>query len=123
MCNFENVTEDTPFGYIVDTPEIRALIEETQRLMAEIPDDATRVKALEPVFSELLAAEGWLPEEYASPDEQSVHGECARFPGNDEGYTPGSQPPRAALAIPAGAAVLRSPRPAPQRALPRRSTP
>jgi 3-mercaptopropionate dioxygenase len=63
MCNFENVSPDTPFGYIVDTPEIRALIEETQRLMQEIPADAERVEALKPAFSALLAAEGWLPDE------------------------------------------------------------
>lgn len=74
MCNFENVDENTPFGYIVDTPAIRALVEETQRLMAEIPDDATRVKALEPVFTQLLATDGWLPEEYASADESSGMG-------------------------------------------------
>jgi 3-mercaptopropionate dioxygenase len=74
MCNFENVTEDTPFGYIVDTPEIRALVAETQRLMAEIPDDATRVRALEPVFTSLLAADGWLPDEFASADEHSGMG-------------------------------------------------
>lgn len=74
MCDFSNVSDDTPFGYIVDTPEIRALVEETRRLMAEIPTDTERVKALEPAFSRLLAADGWLPTEFASPDETSGMG-------------------------------------------------
>jgi len=74
MCDFSNVSDDTPFGYIVDTPEIRALVEETRRLMAEIPTDTERVKALEPAFSRLLAADGWLPNEFASPDETSGMG-------------------------------------------------
>lgn len=74
MCDFSNVDDGTPLGYIVDTPEIRALIGETRRLMAQVPDDAERVRALEPAFSRLLAADGWLPEEYASPDETSGMG-------------------------------------------------
>jgi len=74
MCDFSNVGDNTPLGYIVDTPEIRALIGETRRLMAQVPDDAERVRALEPAFSRLLAADGWLPEEYASPDETSGMG-------------------------------------------------
>lgn len=74
MCDFSNVGDGTPLGYIVDTPEIRALIGETRRLMAQVPDDAERVRALEPAFSRLLAADGWLPEEYASPDETSGMG-------------------------------------------------
>jgi 3-mercaptopropionate dioxygenase len=74
MCNFENVTADTPLGYIVDTPEIRALIDETRRLMEAIPSDAERVKALEPAFSRLLATDGWLPDAYAQADETSGMG-------------------------------------------------
>ncbi|HMM42307.1 MAG TPA: hypothetical protein PKA95_10425 [Thermomicrobiales bacterium] len=74
MCDFSNVGDDTPFGYIVDTPEIRALIGETRRLMAQVSSDTERVRALEPAFSRLLAADGWLPEEYASPDETSGMG-------------------------------------------------
>lgn len=74
MCDFSNVDDNTPLGFIVDTPEIRALIEETRRLMARIDSDAERVKALEPAFSRLLAADGWLPEEFARPDETSGMG-------------------------------------------------
>jgi predicted metal-dependent enzyme (double-stranded beta helix superfamily) len=63
-----------PFGFLVDVPEIRALIDETRRLMADVPDTAARVEALKPAFATLLAATGWLPEEYASPDLSSGMG-------------------------------------------------
>lgn len=69
MCNFTNVTDgEHPLGYLVDAPEIRALIEETERLVRAVPSDAERVLALRPAFARLLAADGWLPEEYATPD-------------------------------------------------------
>lgn len=74
MCDFLNVDDGTPFGFIVDTPEVRELVAETRRLMAEIADDATRVEALRPAFSRLLGAEGWLPDELAGPDEDSGMG-------------------------------------------------
>lgn len=72
MCNFDNA--ESRFGYIVDTPEIRELVEETRRLCHHIADDAERVEALKPAFSKLLSSEGWLPEEYGSPDETSGMG-------------------------------------------------
>jgi len=39
------------FGFLVDTPEIRALIGETEQLMGSDADPATRVEALKPAFS------------------------------------------------------------------------
>jgi 3-mercaptopropionate dioxygenase len=62
------------FGFIVDVPEIRALIDETRRLSREIRDAARRVDALRPAFSRLLAADGWLPDEFAQPDTASGMG-------------------------------------------------
>ena len=62
------------FGFIVDVPEIRALIDETRRLTAAIRDDAKRVDALRPAFAELLSAEGWLPDAFARPDAASGMG-------------------------------------------------
>jgi predicted metal-dependent enzyme (double-stranded beta helix superfamily) len=62
------------FGYLVDTPEIRALIAETQRLAREVPDDAARVEQLRPAFARLLAIDGWLPDQYAQPDFKSGMG-------------------------------------------------
>src|SRR3712207_4976054 len=74
MCNFTNVSADSPMGYIVDAPEIRALIDETQRLVREVESDAERVAQLTPAFQSLLATDGWLPQEYATPDETSGMG-------------------------------------------------
>ena len=74
MCNFTHDHDAVRYGFIVDTPEVRALIEQTQRLASEITDDAQRVDALRPAFAKLLAADGWLPDEYASPDHHSGMG-------------------------------------------------
>jgi len=62
------------FGFIVDVPQIRVLIDETRRLSREIPDAARRVDALRPAFSGLLATDGWLPDEFAQPDTASGMG-------------------------------------------------
>jgi predicted metal-dependent enzyme (double-stranded beta helix superfamily) len=62
------------FGFLVDTPAIRALVEETHRLRAALQDDAARVEALKPAFAALLGADGWLPDEYARPDDTSRMG-------------------------------------------------
>ena len=68
MCNFANTSADAPFGYLVDTPEIRALIDETRRVSEALAEPAARVEALRPAFARLLAADGWLPDELAAPD-------------------------------------------------------
>jgi predicted metal-dependent enzyme (double-stranded beta helix superfamily) len=73
MCDAEHF-HDHKFGYLVDTPEIRALIQETERLRRAIASDAERVEALRPAFAKLLAADGWLPESCAKPDEASRMG-------------------------------------------------
>jgi predicted metal-dependent enzyme (double-stranded beta helix superfamily) len=62
------------FGFLVDTPEIRALVAETERLVRDVPDDAARVEQLRPAFARLLAADGWLPDQYAQPDLRSGMG-------------------------------------------------
>lgn len=74
MCNFTNISSDSPMGYIVNRPEIRALVEETQRLAREVESDAERVALLTPAFERLLATDGWLPEALATPDETSGMG-------------------------------------------------
>lgn len=73
MCNL--VHDPHPrFGFIVDTPEIRALVEETMRLAQTVGDDRARVDQLQPAFARLLRTDGWLPDEYATPDERSGMG-------------------------------------------------
>jgi len=74
MCDFGHHHPHHDFGFLVDVPDIRALIDETRRLTAEIADTAARVDALKPAFGRLLNADGWLPEAYASPDLKSGMG-------------------------------------------------
>ena len=74
MCDLAHPHEHDPFGFLVDTSEIRTLIGETRRLTAAIGDDAERVEALRPAFAALLAADGWLPESCAMPDDTSRMG-------------------------------------------------
>ena len=89
------------FGYLVDTPEIRALVDETRRLTAEIADVAARVEAMKPAFAALMAADGWLPEAYGAPDHSSGMGsgigQYALYRADDGSLTLFS------LVIPAGA--------------------
>src|SRR5262245_11008105 len=73
MCDLSH-DHHADFGFIVDVPEIHALIDETRRLSRTIRDHAARVEALRPAFSRLLAAEGWLPDEFARPDTTSGMG-------------------------------------------------
>ncbi len=74
MCDFGHHRHDAAFGYLVDAPEIRALIDETRRLTRAITDASARVEALKPAFARLLAADGWLPDRFASPDLESGMG-------------------------------------------------
>jgi len=74
MCDMGHGDHHQHFGYLVDAPEIRALVDETARLMRTIRDDAERVEALRAPFAALLAADGWLPERCAQPDESSRMG-------------------------------------------------
>jgi predicted metal-dependent enzyme (double-stranded beta helix superfamily) len=73
MCDLNHHTHGD-FGFIVDVPQIRVLIDETQRLAGTIRDHAARVEALRPAFARLLAADGWLPDPFAQPDTASGMG-------------------------------------------------
>ena len=74
MCDLNHHHEHGDFGFIVDVPEIRALIDETRRLAGTIRGHAARVEALRPAFARLLAADGWLPDPFAQPDTTSGMG-------------------------------------------------
>jgi len=74
MCDSGHRHGNQAFGFLVDTSEIRALIDETRRLTGSLSDASARVDALKPAFARLLAADGWLPREYASPDYTSGMG-------------------------------------------------
>jgi 3-mercaptopropionate dioxygenase len=101
MCDFGQPHEHRAFGFLVDTPEIRSLIDETRRITATIADARGRVEAVKPAFATLLAADGWLPDAYASPDFSSAMGggigQYALYRAEDGSLTLFS------LVIPAGA--------------------
>ena len=70
MCDFgqHRHHDQKDFGFLVDVPEIRELVETTQRLTGDIHDTRARVDALRPAFAKLLAADNWLPKAYGEPD-------------------------------------------------------
>jgi predicted metal-dependent enzyme (double-stranded beta helix superfamily) len=74
MCDFGEPHLHGNYGFLVEAPEIRNLIDTTRHLTAEIPSVSDRVEALRPAFSTLLAANGWLPKAYAEPDLKSGMG-------------------------------------------------
>jgi 3-mercaptopropionate dioxygenase len=74
MCDLAHPHEHEAFGFLVDTPEIRALVGETRRLTGAIHEIPPRLEALKPAFAKLLEAEGWLPDDFASPDYSSGMG-------------------------------------------------
>ena len=81
MCDLSHDSHDSHdphghqhFGFLVDTPAIRALIDETRRVTREIKDEAVCVEALKPAFSALLESDGWLPDVCARPDDTSRMG-------------------------------------------------
>lgn len=76
MCDFhqQQSQDRSDFGFLVDAPGIRALVEETRRLTSEIADTRQRVEALRPAFGKLLASNDWLPKEYGEPDLKSGMG-------------------------------------------------
>jgi predicted metal-dependent enzyme (double-stranded beta helix superfamily) len=73
MCDFSNGSHPH-YGFIVDTPDIRALIETAHHLMREHDDPRVLVEALRTPFAALLGLDGWLPREYAEPDTKSGMG-------------------------------------------------
>lgn len=103
MCDLDDAHKHPHFGFLVDRPEIRALIDETRRLMREVARDADRVEALEPAFARLLLADGWLPDDCARPDDRSRMGggigQYALFRAEDGSLCLFS------LVVPAGAAT------------------
>jgi 3-mercaptopropionate dioxygenase len=70
-------TDPSPTGideYYADSPIVAAFISDVRRRMDAEPDRARLTEELKPAFRELLDAQGWLPEQYAAPDESSGMG-------------------------------------------------
>lgn len=74
MCDTGHGHGHDRFGFLVDTPEIRALIEETQRRATDADPLTDRVESLKPAFARLLASDGWLPDAFARADPESRMG-------------------------------------------------
>ena len=74
MCDLGHHARHDHFGFLVDREPIRRLIAETERVTRDVPDLTARLEALKPAFSALLSGDGWLPDEYASPDLRSGMG-------------------------------------------------
>jgi predicted metal-dependent enzyme (double-stranded beta helix superfamily) len=68
MCDLGHPGAHDHYGFLVDVPEIRTLIDATRRAANDIDDTAARVEALRPAFAKLLAADNWLPKAYGEPD-------------------------------------------------------
>jgi predicted metal-dependent enzyme (double-stranded beta helix superfamily) len=75
MCETGHTQNGEAFGFLVDTDEVRALIDATRDGIAAMSDPAERVEALKPAFAKLLASDGWLPEAFSRPDEASRMGD------------------------------------------------
>jgi len=74
MCDSHSHDHEQ-FGFLVDTPAIRALIEETRRQMTRDVPNAEKIDALKPAFGQLLATDSWLPDDLARPDDKSRMGD------------------------------------------------
>ena len=75
MCDTGHAHDHDRFGFLVDTPELRHLIDQAHLQLASVADYADRIEALRPAFAQLLEADGWLPESFAGPDEKSRMGD------------------------------------------------
>lgn len=74
MCDLRHDHPHQHYGFLVDHPRLRALVDATRHASATIGDVQARVQAMRPPFAELLASDDWLPDEYAQPDLKSGMG-------------------------------------------------
>jgi 3-mercaptopropionate dioxygenase len=60
--------------YVLDTPRMRELVASVRDRIGSAASPAEACESLEPLFSQLLADEGWLPEEFQEPAAESGMG-------------------------------------------------
>jgi predicted metal-dependent enzyme (double-stranded beta helix superfamily) len=75
MCDDGHALQSGQFGFLVDAPQVQLLIAEARRQIARDCSPEERIEALKPAFTALLAADGWLPEAFARPDDTSRMGD------------------------------------------------
>ena len=68
----ETVNRTDREEWVVDTPRFRAFIGEINRLRHASDDPGAVIAAIRPVFADLLAEEGWLPQRYQEPAESGM---------------------------------------------------
>ena len=60
--------------YVLDTPRIREFVANVRERIGSAASPAEACESLEPLFSQLLADESWLPEEFQEPAAESGMG-------------------------------------------------
>jgi len=60
--------------YVLDTPRVRGFVADVRAVIARAGSPLESVQALEPLFTELLADETWLPTEFQAPVPESGMG-------------------------------------------------
>ena len=76
MCDLDHASlaplaEDE---YVLDTPRVRGFVADVRAVIARAGSPLESVQALEPLFTELLADESWLPTEFQAPVPESGMG-------------------------------------------------
>ena len=75
MC--DSVSDLPPLAedeYVLDTPRVRGFVADVRAVIARAGSPLEAVEALEPLFTELLADETWLPAEFQAPAPESGMG-------------------------------------------------
>ncbi len=74
MCGPETGGLPDTDEYVLDTPTVRSFVAAVREIISRARSPEEAVEELRPVFSELLANDRWLPEEYRSPVPESGMG-------------------------------------------------
>ncbi len=74
MCGPETGGLPDTDEYVLDTPTVRSFVAAVRKIISPARSPEEAVEELRPVFSELLANDQWLPEEYRSPVPESGMG-------------------------------------------------
>src|SRR3954452_21568360 len=75
MC--DSVSDLPPLAedeYVLDTPRVRGFVADARAVIARAASPLESVEELEPLFTELLADETWLPAEFQAPAPESGMG-------------------------------------------------
>ena len=74
MCQVFDAPPTGEEQFVLDTPRLRSFIQEVNAIRGREREPRAIVAAIRPVFAELLADPGWLPERYREPSEGSGMG-------------------------------------------------